>query len=182
MDPAATEKLVIRARNGDDSAFCALVESCHKIVFYTALSVLSDYELAEDVAQETFIKAHSTLSELRETSRFIPWLKTIARNRALTIYRKLSRRSEVIGQPPEETVAEETSFDPVAAEDVVRLREELLARIAILPEIQRRLLLMKYVDKMPVEDIARVEDMSGAAVRNHLYRARKSLRGMLSHD
>mgnify|MGYP000923733639 CR=1 FL=1 len=182
MDPSRIEHLVRKARNGDDSAYGALVEALHRTVFYVALSVICDHELAEDITQETFVKAYSTLGDLREDSRFVPWLKTIARNRALSLYRKMSRRPEVIGQPPEDLVASEEAFDPSAAEHAEQLRRELLKRVAILPETQRRLLFMKYVDKMPVEEIAAIEDMSGAAVRNHLYRARKLLRGMLGNE
>jgi RNA polymerase sigma-70 factor (ECF subfamily) len=182
MDPSKIEHLVKKARNGDDSAYGALVEALHRPVFYVALSVICDHELAEDITQETFVKAYATLGDLRDDTRFVPWLKTIARNRALSLYRKLSRRPEVIGQPPDDIVADETIADLGAAEQTERLRQELLRRIEILPETQRRLLFMKYVDRMPVEDIAAIENMSGAAVRNHLYRARKLLRGMLGNE
>lgn len=182
MESNEVADLVTRARDGDERAFDRLVDEYSRYVYITALSILNNRELAHDVTQEVFIKAYRSLSELREPHKFPGWLKAIGRNRALSQYRKESRRKEVSGLPDAQLLPDSDRYDPFAEEDVDKRRAELLKRLELLPEIQRKLLLLKYVQKLSIKKIAQHEELTEAAVRNHLYRARKLLRGMLKNE
>lgn len=180
-DPEVAE-LVIASRNGDRRAFDRLVEKYSRYAFYNALSIVRDYEAAEDIVQDSFIQVFRMLNGLREPSKFESWLTSIVRNRSLSSLRRNKRRPDNALGVEIQAVADPSIEDPVEEERLRHERAFLLSRIKTLPEIQRRLLLLKYVERMSVEDIALKENLTEAAVRNHLYRARNIMRRMLQDE
>ncbi|MFA4985338.1 MAG: sigma-70 family RNA polymerase sigma factor [Candidatus Brocadiia bacterium] len=181
MDEAATGNLVRRASRGDEQAFSLLVTRYSRPLFYTALSMLHDYCAAEDIVQEVFLKAYSSLDELREPEKVGAWLAAMTRNKAISHIRK-QRSHPVLSLEGEDNIGSPEEADPSEVEAASVERRKLLGRISILPEVQQRLLMLKYLDKMSVEDIAAIEQLTEASVRNHLYRARKLLREMMENE
>lgn len=174
-----TTRLVNEALLGDREAFDRLVERFAAKIFYLVLSVVADYAAAEDLTQETFVQAYVMLPKLREPERFPAWLARIARNRALSHLRKKKARPDSL--PLDDAAPPLASGPPEEGADAERKRR-LLEALRELPEIQRRLVCYKYLERMSLEEIAFLEGTSEASVRNHLYRARKALRRMLEDD
>ncbi len=136
----------------------------------TAHAVLRDFHLAQDAAQEAFLIAHQRLGQLRDAASFGPWLLRIARHRAV----RLSRRRNA-----ERTAA--GSVDRAAAEtcDWMEPYQEVVAQIARLPDHERIVVVMRYVDGRLVKDIADSTGRPVGTVTKQLSRAVERLRDWL---
>ena len=163
-----TEKeLVMASLGGDRGAYDQLVGRHSNSVFAVCLSILRHVEDAEDMAQDAFIRGFDRLSQLRGKGRFGPWIRRIARNLCIDHLRHESRRLALESkQKPEEPADED--------------HEDLKAAIMRLPEDLRVPLLVYYFDGRSTESLARMLEISKAAVLTRLSRARKELRRMLA--
>jgi len=136
----------------------------------TAHSVLGDFHLAQDAAQEAFSYAHSMLNQLRSAASFGPWLLRIARRRAIRLQR--TRGAERTG----------TGGIDCATKGACGWMEpfEAVAReIARLPEHERIVVVMRYVDGCSVKDIAGATERPVGTITKQLSRAIERLRGRL---
>lgn len=128
------------------------------LVFSIALRVLHDHSLAEDVTQEVYLRLwRQPASFDPQRGRFISWISSVARNRALDELRKLSRRrgsenqtEEVILDLPDESRGEDPQEEAVLAEERVRVREAL----ATLPAAQRQVIELAYFSGLTQVEIA----------------------------
>lgn len=128
------------------------------------LSVLRNVADAEDVAQDAFVAAFESLETCRDPSRFAAWLFTIVRNKARN---RLSRRREG------EATAEEGS---AAGLDQLVARQQLLAGLARLTEVQREVVLLHDLESWTHAEIAAALDLSEVNSRQHLFVARRTMR------
>ena len=168
--------LVVRAGRGDPAAAQALV--ARKLPRITALAarMLGDFAEAEDVAQETFLRAWKQAPKWREGSaRFDTWLHRVAMN---LCYDRLRRRRETpTAEPPEQT---DTGFAPdrgLMAADVSRRVGHALQS---LPERQREAVVLSHYQEMGNVEAAEVMGVSVEAVESLLARGRRSLRAALT--
>ena len=143
----------------------ALYEKHAAAVFRFALYLSGDGALAEDIASETFVRAWTSAAPI-DTATVKGYLLAIARNLYLQSLRHSSRRADLDEQAPATTAS---PFDVTAARDeFARVRSGLMA----LPEIDRTVLLMRALDDMPYEEIARAVGLSLSAVKVKVHRAR----------
>src|SRR5579871_3745811 len=172
--------LVQRAQLKDAAAFTQLVCTYQRMCLSIAFKVLSDATAANDVCQDAFIKAWQRLSDLREPGHFGTWLCGIVRNLAVDRIRR-RKRSESLGIESTPLRDPRWTLDPV--DDVCRRESnDLLAgAIAQLDDVARTALTMRYFDRLPSKQIARVLGISADAVDMRLIRARKRLREALPH-
>jgi len=154
--------LVTRAKDGDESAFGEIVRRHLPAVFAFIVRYAGDEALAEDVSQETFVKAWRYLARFDETRSLRPWLFQIARNAARDALRKKRATpfSRMFGKseseddtPFEDTVADDAPL-PAELFEQKELGRILEAALAELSERDRALLLMRYEDTAPFDDIA----------------------------
>jgi len=89
--PDNDDRLIIKARNGDKTAFGKLVKKYQQKVLYLAYDVVGDYDEAKDIAQDAFIRAYTKLGQFEKRARFSTWLYRITVNLALDVYRKKKR-------------------------------------------------------------------------------------------
>jgi RNA polymerase sigma-70 factor, ECF subfamily len=173
---ATDARLVERAREGDSGAFEALVRRHYRPAFVAALGELGEASDAEDVCQDAFITALERLEECRDPDRFQAWLLRIVRNRARDIRR---RRQVRLAQPLE--AAWSTAGDSDPALDLQRsdLRDRLLAALARLPDVQRKVVLMYDLEGWPHREIAEQLELKEGTVRSHLSHGRRALRALL---
>jgi len=162
---AGEAALVERARRGDEDAFADLVRSSAPAAIAAARRVTQDAALAEDAAQEAYLRAYRALGRYRHESSFVAWVRTIAVNAAIDLVRR--RR-------PESPLTERT-FRPAGEkrqEDLDLLRRALAA----LAPLDREILLARELEGLPDAAIARRIGMTVTSVRVRIHRARKKLR------
>ncbi len=170
--------LVARARTGDRDAFAELVRRYQRLVFAVSYRLLGDPDLADDVVQETFVRAFVSLERFRGTT-LRAWLLRIAHNAALDQLRASTRRRTV----PLEHASEQVAFDvPESGIEQAGLRAALEAALAALPVEQRAVVVLADVEGLPYEEIAQALGLPLGTVKSRLARARVRLRTLLQSD
>ncbi len=159
-------RLVERARRGDEDAFAALTRLAAPAAIAAARRITGDAALAEDAAQEAFLRAFRALSTYRHQTSFAAWMRVIALRTAIDLVRR--RRTEV---PLGETAR------PGASEEKRHLDADLLREaLASLAPLDRELLLAREIDGDIDREIARRFGMTVTGVRVRIHRARRKLR------
>jgi RNA polymerase sigma-70 factor (ECF subfamily) len=173
---------------GDHEAFARLVDETSGHIYRVALQILGDDQDAEDVLQETYIKAFHALPEFEGRSSLTTWLYRIAVNEALMMVRK--RKPQAI------SVEESTPFDAEAESDEMEIVDfcclpegELLSSesrrvldqaVQNLPETLRVVFVMRDLERLSIQETAEALNLSENNVKTRLLRARLRLRQELS--
>jgi RNA polymerase sigma-70 factor, ECF subfamily len=166
----STEELVKATRSGGAAVFADLVRRYERAAIITAQSVLKDFHLAQDAAQEAFVIAYGRLGQLRDAASFGPWLLRIVRRRALRLERR--RKADRVVADCVDRPARETC-------DWMEPYEEVVQHIARLPEHERIVVVMRYVDGRSVQEIADLCGRPVGTVTKQLSRAIERLRNWL---
>jgi RNA polymerase sigma-70 factor (ECF subfamily) len=185
-DPAEDMQLVERCKRGDRDAFDELMRRHERKVYNFAFRLTGNYDEANDIAAETFVRVYTRIQSFRGDSAFLTWLFRIVTNVFLDARkRRRSRPSESLEQLVEADdralarQAEDASVSP-QAELERRERDTILQRaIAGLPEYQRAMILLYHVEGMSYEEIAAAMDLPIGTVKSRLNRARLALRHAL---
>ncbi len=186
-EPQSDEELVDLARNGDDTAFPELVKRYSRRILRVARNITNNDEDAEDVLQESFLKAYTHLDGFQGNSKFYTWLVRIAMNEALMKLRK-RKTGKVVSLDEELTTGEDSVVREIAvwegnpeerySQDEIR---EILDRtIATLPEGFRTVFVLRDVEELSTEETADALSLSIPAVKSRLLRARLQLREKLT--
>ena len=161
---------------GQESAFALLLDRHRSRVFTTILLIVRDEEVAEDLLQDTFIKAIHTMKSGRynEQGKFAPWICRIAHNMAIDSFRRNKRTPHVSLTDNDRlantlTIAEDNTDDLLAREET---HERLRALIQELPTAQKEVLLMRHYGDMSFQEIA---DATGVSINTALGRMRYAL-------
>lgn len=172
-------ELVARVERGERAAFDELVARHYDTVAAAAFAVHGNTDWARDCAQEAFLEAAATLAALRDKSKFGAWIYGIAKRKAIYMLRRQKLHSEAMKVKTDES----RSKIPVSSPSELAGHGEKLASIrralAEIPEIYREVLALKYVDGRSQEDIAKVLEISLAAVDKRLMRGKDMLRESL---
>jgi RNA polymerase sigma-70 factor, ECF subfamily len=169
-------RLVERVRDGDAEAYGALVSRHMRRAFSIAWRILEHREDAEDVVQDSFIRALERIEQLDRGRPFRPWLLRIVVNQALNFRR--ARGIRTTAQLPE-TAAAAGALPDRHAENT-QLRERLAAAMSMLPEKQRTIVQLADLEGLTSGEIGRIMDLADGTVRWHLHEARKALRETLA--
>ncbi len=179
--------LVGKAQAGDPEAFAELVSRHERSIFRLARHITQNEEDAEDVLQETFLKAYEHLDEFRGDSKFYTWLVRIAVNQALMKLRKRkSDRSVSLDETfdtGEETMVREIAVwagDPEQLYSQEELRSILASAIDSLPPVFRTVFALRDIEELSTEETAQILNLSVPAVKSRLLRARLRLREKLT--
>lgn len=154
-------------------AFERLLELYEMKVFRMAVMFLKDTGRAEEVTQDIFLKLWQVLPAYDGRAAPSTWLYTIARNTCLTALRSETHRTT----SPLDSIAEPAAIGAGGKELLAGMQlERCLAR---LPEIQRQVITLFYLQERSVEEVGRTLDLPDGTVKSHLYRARLALAGMI---
>lgn len=180
-------ELVHAARRGDTSAFEQLVGRYDRRLLRVAESITHSREDSEDVVQEAFLKAYQHLADFQERSQFSTWLFRITVNQALMKLRKRRTIKEVsfdeVVQEDGETLPREVADWAPSPEGLCRgseLREILIRALNKLRPILRTVFVLRDVEGISTDQTAEILQLSRAAVKARLWRARLQLRALLS--
>jgi RNA polymerase sigma-70 factor, ECF subfamily len=167
--------LVLRCQAGDAAAFAELVGRYHRRVHYYLKKMLGSPDRADDALQEFWIDVFRSIPKLREASAFAPWLYRLARDRA---YREIRRTPSVAEPIDAHDLAEEESPDDFSPDDAQRVH----AALDELGPEHREVLLLRFIESMTYEQIAKVAGCEIGTVRSRIHYAKRALREVLERN
>ena len=179
--------LVRRAKRGDYKAFDLLVLKYQSRIAGLALTFVKDRHLAEDIAQESFIKAFKSLESFREESAFYTWLYRIAANTSKNYLTSKKRKKEY--SESEILSSEEASVDIFdipggdSPEEILaanNLREMIFESLSNLPEDIRTAISLREFEGLSYEEISEVLDCPIGTVRSRIFRGREIIQEKIS--
>ena len=168
--------LMLRFQGGDAAAFDELVARHQKAVLNIAWRYCGDRTIAEDLAQEIFVKVWRAKSSYQPSARFSTWLYRIAVNRCLNEIRSRPKKAPL---PVEETLEEPAGARPDDDLDRAEVRQAVRRAVDDLPANQRMAVILSRFHEMPYEEIAAAMSVSLEAVKSLLFRARENLKTAL---
>lgn len=185
---AKTETFSLEAlRNGDRAEYARMVETYSATIYRLALKMLNNPQDAEDILQETFIKAYRNLKGFDGRSSLSTWLYRIATNEALMHIRKKRPDTISIDEPVETEEGEQEPRQIVdwccIPEDELMTAESrayLNKAIDTLPDTLKVVFLLRDIEGLSTQDVSEVLSLSETAVKTRLSRARMRLREELS--
>ena len=171
------EQLVQETLNGNPMSYSLLVQRYQSRIISLAFRALRDRALAEDLAQEVFLRAYRSLRHFQTHRRFGPWLVTIATNRVRDFLRTRSRRNEVTWEFDRVSVdAEEMALNKAVSRQVL---EHIAKGIGNMPKETAEVLQLRFVEGMDYEDIASTMNVPVGTIKSRISRARATLRNLL---
>ena len=161
---------------GDEKAFEKLVQRHKSRVYTTIYLIVKDQYVAEDLLQDTFIKAVDTIKSGRynEEGKFLPWIVRIAHNLAIDYFRRDKRYPNVVFEDGS-SVFNTLDFSEDSVESIQirqETHEQLREMIQRLPDVQRQVLIMRHYEDMSFQEIA---DATGVSINTALGRMRYAL-------
>jgi len=182
---SSDESLAARARCGERAAFVALVTRYQDRIYRLALRMSRNASDAEEIVQETFLRAHGGIASFHGESRFGTWLYRIAVNQALMLRRAAKRRptsSIEVLSPEVQDVGLPRSSPSDGADDLLqekRLTQRAHEALQALDEHQRAAVVLRDLEELSAEEAAAVLGISAEAVRQRAHRGRLKLRDSL---
>ena len=185
------QEIVALARAGNEAGYRELIRRYERPVFSLLYRMLRDRELAEDLAQETFIKALNAIESYRPEFKFSSWIFKIANNAAIDHLRRreldtLSLEGSPHAETPDAVEAtalqvgakQESPLDAVEARELGGQIEEAIAGLR--PEY-RSCILLRHVEGRAYEEIAEILGLPLGTVKTYIHRARNELRQARAH-
>ncbi|HXV75468.1 MAG TPA: RNA polymerase sigma factor [Candidatus Polarisedimenticolaceae bacterium] len=174
--PLTDEQLIGEVRAGSSAAFEQVVRRYERLVFHVAFGVTADRDAALDVSQNVFLRLHAKLPAVHAVRGLKPWLTRVAVNESINWNRAVRRRPvaelndrlTVGGPSPEERVSRRETWDMLR-----RSLESLGTR-------HRLAVVLRYVDGMPIREIATALGCNEGVAKSILFRSLKRMRGHLA--
>jgi RNA polymerase sigma-70 factor (ECF subfamily) len=185
IDPetVAEARLVAEALAGSQAAFAHLVRRYERPVVRLIARITGDRALAEDLAQETFVKAFRNLAAFDPARRLSSWLFRIAHNTALDALRRARPPTVSLSDTSQSSAGGSHEPAAAAAPDPVErdaLRTALLAALGELRPEHRAAVALRYEEGLSFDEIGQILGISEVTARSHVHRARKALRHKLT--
>lgn len=174
-EPSELE-LVQRSQRGDVEAFSTLVRKYQQVVYNIAYRFVRDPNLAEDMAQESFLKAYKHIKGFRGDCAFSTWLYRVTCSVCLTELSKRKKRGEVELQPNTPTSSVESNVTER------ELAEKIRNCVTLLPERYAMVLTLYYLNGLPYEEIAEILEIPVGTLKTWMFRARKQLRKVVEKE
>ena len=183
--------LVTFARSGSEKAYRELLGRYQRPVFSLVYRMVRDRELAEDLAQETFVKVFNHLESYNPKYKFSSWIFKIASNLAIDHLRKKELDTVSLDGSRNARTADEVESTRISVastdenpEELLEARElgdEIEAAIGQLRAEYRTAIVLRHVEGRPYEEIAEIMEIPLGTVKTYIHRARMELRELLAH-
>jgi RNA polymerase sigma-70 factor (ECF subfamily) len=182
-DPEADARAVARVRGGEAEAFRPLMEKHGRAVYRLAYRMTGNAHDAEDVVQETFLRAYRKLDEFEARSQFGSWVHRIAANCAYDVLRARARRQARFDSiDAQDGALEFAGSDPgpdrLAAGG--EIRERVQAAMARLSTLERSAFTLRHLEGMSIAEIARALELEGESAKQSIFRAVRKVRAALA--
>lgn len=187
LDPNSDAAIMLRVAEGDEAGFNYLAKKYHRPMIHFLYRMVGNLGIAEELAQEVFLRVYRARSSYRAEARFTTWLYRIATNLAVNHARdtkhERSAQTVYLDQPDEESGTTPDLADDELTIEQQMLRDERMAAIRkhvmALPERQRTAVLMHKYQGMDYRQIGEVLKLSESATKSLLFRAYETLREKL---
>ena len=189
--PATDHDLIALARTGSEKAYRELLDRYQRPVFSLVYRMVRDRELAEDLAQETFVKVFNHLDRFNPKYKFSSWIFKIASNLAIDSLRKREPETVSLDGSRHAQTADEIEATRITVEAKDENPEEFLEAKELGQEIEqaigqlrpdyRTAILLRHVEGRAYEEISEIMGVPLGTVKTYIHRARTELRETLAH-
>ena len=177
-DTDEEKRWVLQSRNGDHAAFELLIRAHQHMIHSLTFRMTGSLADAEDLAQETFVRAYQRLNSYQGTAKFSSWLYSIAVHACLNWRQREKRRREIHADWAESNDALQSGPEPASGDD--RLSREVQAALMRLPAKQRAAVVLTVYDGRNHAEAARILGCSETTVSWRVFAARRKLKQWLS--
>ena len=175
MEESLVHTYISEVKSGNTASFTPLVEGYKDLVYSICIKITSNAELAEEVAQDTFVKAYQGLNKFKGKSKFSTWLYQIAYFTAINAIRKKGLERNDLSDA-KSIAGNDNCLDHLASEEKKQLISQALSH---LKAEERGLIILYYLDEMSIEEVSKISRLSISNVKVKIHRARKKLYSIL---
>lgn len=171
-------QLIFQVKSGKTEAFSCLVDLHKDKVYYQALQMVKNKQDAEEVAQDTFIKAFKCIKQFRGDSKFSTWLYKIAHFTALNYLRK-RKQTDPFNNNDQIHSENDSALDQLAVKDRNQYLKKALDELRT---IDRKLIVLFYLEELSIKEISKITLLSSSNIKVRLMRTKKQLFANLSGE
>jgi RNA polymerase sigma-70 factor (ECF subfamily) len=179
MDASEATAVLARARQGDSDAFRVLVEQHSRSVFRLAYRMTGNEQDAEDVVQESFLRAYRQLGRFESRANFGTWLYRIAANCSVDLMRAKQARHDITRRESLDEAADLPSADLPTPERLAasgEIQERVAAAIGALSPLERAAFTLRHYEGRSIDEISRTLGLGTSAAKHSVFRAVRKLR------
>ena len=176
MLQAEEDLLVLAAQDGNHKAFNFLISHYHKALLRFGYKISSDKELVNDAVQDAWIKSVKNLHKLEDPRAFKSWIYRMVRWQITDLFRQQTHRRELFEVKLDDSFDESTILNEQANKYDLGHENELTKTINRLPQIEKQIIHLFYLDEMKLTEVAMVLEIPLGTVKSRLNRARKLLK------
>ncbi len=176
MSAQSDISIIDEVLKGGHQAFAQLVERYRQYVFTLAFRIVPNREDAEEIAQDSFVKAYRYLADFRQESKFSTWLYTIVQRNAISFLRKKQMDVQPIGD--KESLVQESS-NPLHILQKKSDRQMINAALALLKSEDASIISLFYLQEQSLDEIGQIMGIESGAAKVRLFRARQKLKQVM---
>ena len=180
MDKDADQLYIDKVLKGDANAFAFLIDKYKNMAYTLAMKIVKNHEDAEEVAQDSFLKAYQKMDTFQGKSKFSTWLYTIVYRNAITKVRKKRVETSGIDDYVINNHSDDLEFPQMEALKNGEQQKYVRQAINNLPEKDGFLITLYYMNENTIEEIQQITDLTLSNIKVKLFRARKKLNAELS--
>lgn len=182
MSQKPDQDLINKVIKGENNAYAILVDRYKHLVYTLALKIVKNREDAEEVAQDSFIKAYNALNDFKGESKFSTWLYKIAYYRSLDYLKKNKRQVETTAIDISEEYNIASMDDALDGMEVKERAEIIKHAIQELPADDAVLITLYYFEMLSMNEISKVMGIPANTIKVRLFRGRKRLAKILENN
>ena len=179
-DSISDADCVRRIQHGEADAFEVLVRRHEKTIFNLVYRMLGDYDDATEVSQEVFLSAYRAIGQFRGEANFSTWLYRIALNHATTRRKSTNSRQKRLVPLDGSEMIDDGQIGPAETLEKKELRERVQRALNELEPDDATVILLRDLQDIPYEDVARMLEIPVGTVKSRLHRARQALKARLA--
>jgi len=180
MDKNSDQIYIDKVLQGETNAFAYLINKYKDMAYTVAIKIVKSHEDAEEVAQDSFLKAYEKLDSFKGNSKFSTWLYTIVYRNSITKIRKKKITTSDIDDYVMDNYSEGSEFPQIEAIKNGEQQKYVREAIDRLPEKDALLITLFYMNESSIEEIEQITNLTQSNIKVKLFRARKKLNIELS--